>query len=83
MPLENILQYLDSEIAKLKQVRALLSATGKITARINEAGIKSATKPVRKAVKPIKKAAKRVLSPEARKAIADAQRRRWAAQKSK
>jgi hypothetical protein len=31
----------------------------------------------------VKKAKKRVLSPEARKRIADAQRKRWAAQKAK
>jgi len=83
MSVENILQYLDTEIAKLKQVRALLSATGKVTARINKVGIKSSAKPAKKTAKPAKKATKRVLSPEARKSIADAQRRRWAAQKSK
>ncbi len=76
MPTEHILQYVEAEIAKLKQVRALLSATGKVTARISKAGIKPAAKPA-------KKNNRRPLSQEARKAIADAQRRRWAAQKSK
>jgi hypothetical protein len=85
MSIENILAQLDAEIARLSQVRNLLSATGKVEAKITS--VKG--KPGRKARVTGKSSAKgatkvkRVLSPEARKAIADAQRRRWAAAKAK
>jgi len=84
MAIDSILAQLDAEIARLKQVRNLLSATGKVDAKIT-AVKQSPTKKTRgKAAKTTAKTGvKRVLSPEARKAIADAQRRRWAAQKSK
>jgi hypothetical protein len=85
MSIESILAPLDAEIARLTQVRNLLSATGKVEAKItavkgkpgrkSRSNGKSSTKPATKV--------KRILSPEARKAIADAQRRRWAAQKAK
>lgn len=74
MGIEAILAQIDTEIAKLTQVRNLLAGTGKITARLTGEKITRAAKGGRK---------KRVLSPEARKRIADAQRRRWAAQKAK
>jgi hypothetical protein len=87
MAIDSIIAQLDAEIARLKQVRNLLSATGKVEAKISAAKGKTNTKKSRgKAGKPGPKAkttAKRVLSPEARKAIADAQRKRWAAQKAK
>ena len=85
MAIEGIIAQLDAEIARLKQVRALLSATGKVEAKITAAKGTSTKKTRGKAkVAPkAKGAVKRVLSPEARKAIADAQRRRWAAQKTK
>jgi hypothetical protein len=76
MTLDSILLAIDSEIARLTEAKRLLSAAG-------------TTKPARKSssrvAKPaVKKAQKRrTLSPEARKRIAEAQRRRWAAQKSK
>jgi hypothetical protein len=84
MAIESIIAQLDSEISRLKQVRNLLSATGKVEAKIS-AVKKPARKTRGKAAKstPKKKVVKRVLSPEARKAIADAQRKRWAAQKAK
>jgi hypothetical protein len=84
MAIETIVAQLDAEIARLKQVRNLLSATGKVEAKITAAKIKPVKKPKGKIAKtpPVAKKVKRVLSPEARKAIADAQRRRWAAQKS-
>jgi hypothetical protein len=85
MAIENIIAQLDAEIARLNQVRSLLSATGKVDAKIT--AVKStSTKKVRgKATAGLKAkgSVKRVLSPEARKAIADAQRKRWAAQKAK
>ena len=77
MAIDSILAQIDSEIARLTQVRALLAGTGRVTASATERSAKrgSAKKTA------VKKA--RVLSPEARKRIAEAQRRRWAAQKAK
>ena len=72
MAIESILAQIDSEIARLTQVRSLLAGSGSLTAT------------ERKTRKSSAKARKtRVLSPEARKRIADAQRKRWAAQKAK
>jgi hypothetical protein len=86
MAIESILTQIDAEIAKLKQVRSLLASTGKVAVEVTEPTTKKAGK-AGKAVKaaPAGKKAKkrRVLSPEARKRIADAQRKRWAAQKAK
>lgn len=72
MAIESILAQIDSEIARLTQVRSLLAGSGSSTATQRK-NRKSSAK-ARKA---------RVLSPEARKRIADAQRKRWAAQKAK
>jgi len=68
----SILAEIDAEIARLRQVRALLAGSGKVTHKLNglRAGRTSAPRK------------KRNLSPEARKRIADAQRRRWAAQRA-
>jgi hypothetical protein len=82
MAIDNILAQLDAEIARLTQVRNLLSATGKVEAKITAVKVKTPKKKPVKSATGVKKA-KRILSPEARKAIADAQRRRWAAQKAK
>jgi hypothetical protein len=65
MTIANIIEELDAEIARLQQVRALLS-NGR------GAGPGGSTGTVRR---------KRVLSAEAREKIAAAQRKRWAAQK--
>jgi hypothetical protein len=85
MAIDNIIAQLDAEISRLKEVRNLLSATGKVEAKIT--AVKgTSTKKARGNAKTGPKAkatVKRVLSPEARKAIADAQRKRWAAQKAK
>lgn len=62
MSINDLLASIDSEIARLKQARALLAGIG---------GGKSAP-----AIKP-----KRKMSAAARKRIADAQRKRWAAVK--
>jgi hypothetical protein len=86
MAIDSILAQIDEEIAKLKQVRALLATTGKVATKLAERKTKEAlVKPakVAKAAKTAKTKKRRVLSPEARKRIADAQRKRWAAQKSK
>ncbi len=80
MVIENILAQLDEEIARLQQVRNLLATTGKVKTSTPVANAKPGKKAA--GVEPKAKKAKRVLSPEARKAIADAQRKRWAAQKA-
>ena len=67
MDANSIIAALDTEIERLNQARALLSKSDNSTASVIQA---RASKPGR--------AAKRVLSPEARKRIADAQRKRWA-----
>ncbi len=75
MAIDSILAQIDSEIARLTQVRGLLSNTGKVSTSINRLAANKA---------PAKRARKRrVLSADARKRIADAQRKRWAAQRAK
>jgi hypothetical protein len=75
MAIESILAQIDEEIAKLEQIRSLLATTGVAT--------KAVTAPkAKKAAAKVKGQKRRTLSPEARKRIADAQRKRWAAQKA-
>jgi len=74
MAIDSIVAQIDAEIARLTQVRALLATTGKLATKLTAVKTKGAAGKTRK---------KRVLSPEARKRIADAQRKRWAAQKAK
>jgi hypothetical protein len=74
MSIDSILAQIDAEIARLTQVRSLLSSTGKTPALTERKAKKAPAK--------VKGPKKRVLSPEARKRIADAQRKRWAAQKA-
>jgi len=81
---EAIIALIDEEIDRLTKVRALLSKTSKIAAKLAARGIKTNIDPATLKGKAQAKAKKaRVLSPEARKRIAEAQRKRWAAQKSK
>jgi hypothetical protein len=68
MSLNDILSTLDADIARLQQARALIASDGS-----RARGRKPATK------RPAK--AKRTISAAGRKAIADAQRKSWAAQK--
>jgi hypothetical protein len=75
MEIKNILAQIDSEIARLNEARSLLATIGTTA---NKAGHKT-TRTAAKA-KPRKK---RVLSAAARKRIADAQRKRWAALRAK
>ena len=78
MGVSEILASVDREIALLKQVRALLVGTAAATP------VKKQSKASKVTTKPAKKAAakkKRRLSPEGRKRIADAVRRRWEAQR--
>jgi hypothetical protein len=73
MAIDSILAQIDSEIAKLTQVRSLLAGSG----------VSSSTTGRKTRKAPVKAKKSRVLSPEARKRIADAQRKRWAAQKAR
>jgi hypothetical protein len=68
MSLNDILSTIDADIARLQQVRALLTGSGK--------GGRG-----RKSVTMLSARPKRTLSPEGRKRIAEAQRKRWAARK--
>lgn len=76
MAIDSVIAQIDAEIARLNQVRSLLTGTGKSTAATHNGRAKKSTsgRTTRR---------KRVLSPEARKRIADAQRKRWAAQKAR
>ena len=73
MSIETILAEIDAEIARLTQVRSLLAGSRTVTS----------SAPKSKTSKAPGKKKKRVLSADARKRIADAQRKRWAAQKAK
>jgi undecaprenyl pyrophosphate synthase len=78
MSVSEILTSVDREIALLKQVRALLVGT------TSASPTRKQTKVSKAAAKPAKKAGakkKRQLSPEGRKRIAEAVRRRWEAQR--
>jgi hypothetical protein len=81
MALSDILASIDREIGQLQQARALLSG-GAAPAAKKKAGRpkKAATKAAPAAAKPAKEK-KRNLSPEGRTRIAEAVKRRWAAQK--
>jgi hypothetical protein len=70
METKQMLAAIDEEIARLTHARNLLAGHNA------GAGRRSGKPALSKAV-----GVKRVLSPEARKRIADAQRKRWAAQK--
>ena len=78
MAIESILVQIDAEIARLKEVRSLLAGIGTVATKVTKPKAKKAAAKVK-----AKGKKKRVLSPEARKRIADAQRKRWAAQKAK
>lgn len=73
MEVSRILAEIDSQIAKLQQARALLA--GIEPAKRGPGRPKSLTSLAKSPTPGVK----RVLSPEARKRIADAQRKRWAA----
>jgi hypothetical protein len=81
MALSDIIASIDREIAQLQQARALLSGTvapvaKKKAGRPRKVDVKAAPAVVKTAAKK-----KRNLSPEGRKRIAEAVKRRWAAQK--
>ena len=74
MTIDSILAQLDSEIARLTKVRSLLANSAKTAPKFADHKVAKVKTKRRK---------KRVLSADARKRIADAQRKRWAAQKAK
>lgn len=79
MTIENLLAQIDAEIANLQRAKAILTGTGlAATKRRPGRPPMSAQDKVASAI-PKKK--KRKLSPEGRARIAEAARRRWAAQK--
>ena len=87
MGVSEILATIDQEIAQLQQARALLSGVPAPAAkkkagrpRKSVAAAKKAVVIASTAAKPAKK--KRKLSAEGRKRIADAVKKRWAAQKA-
>ncbi len=83
MDVNRILSELDSEIARLQQIRAALSGVAGSAATASAAprrgrpkGSKNATTVAKTTASVSKK--KRQLSPEGRKRIADAMKKRWA-----
>lgn len=80
MAIDSVIAQIDAEIARLTQVRSLLANAGTSAVVVQNGKAKKAAKAPAKAAKTRKK---RVLSAEARKRIADAQRKRWASQKTK
>jgi hypothetical protein len=74
MATDSILAQIDSEIARLQQARKLLADLGITTKSAGRKAVKTAT------AKPAKK---RKISAEGRKRIAEAQRKRWAAERAK
>lgn len=78
MEVSRILSEIDAQIVKLQQARALLAGSGSSPVAVK----KSVGRPRKASGAAVTKQAstsgKRNLSPEARKRIADAQKRRWA-----
>lgn len=82
MGVSEILATIDHEIAQLQQARALLSGGAEPAAKKKAGRPKKAAAVVAVAAKPAKKKKKRNLSPEGRRRIAEAVKKRWAAQKA-
>jgi hypothetical protein len=70
---KDIISQIDNEIARLQQARSLLAG---LSTNKRGSGAPASANPIQPKPK------KRTLSPAARKRIADAQRKRWAAQKA-
>ena len=79
MALKEVIALIDAEIAALKEARALLAAGSAVTVAKRKAGRPPKVQPGTTATPKRKK--KRNLSPEGRARIAEAARKRWAAQK--
>ena len=81
MAISDILASIDPEIAQLQQARALLGGGAALAAKKSAGRPKKVTVVTPAAAKPAKKQ-KRHLSPEGRKRIAEAVKKRWAAKKA-
>ena len=79
MALQDVVDLLDAEIAKLERARALLAAVPTVEEIEPKRGRASETADVSSV--PVKRKKKRHLTPEGRARIAAAVKRRWAAQK--
>lgn len=77
MAIDSVIAQIDAEIARLNQVRSLLSSAGRTSTATHNGRAKKS------AVKSTGKRKRRVLSADARRRIAEAQRKRWAAQKAR
>ena len=82
MGVSEILATIDHEIAQLQQARELLSGAAAPVAKKKAGRPKKVVAVADIAAKPSKKKKKRNLSPEGRKRIAEAVKKRWAAQKA-
>ncbi len=79
MALKDIVSLIDAEIATLKEARALLAAGSAVTVAKRKPGRPPKVQPDTPKVATRKR--KRKLSPEGRARIAEAARKRWAAQR--
>jgi hypothetical protein len=80
LAISEVIAHVDAEILKLQQVRAMLlggSTPAPKAGRGRPKGSKNATT-IAAAAAPVSAKSKRKLSPEGRKAIADAMKLRWA-----
>ncbi len=80
MAISDILASIDHDIAQLQQARALLSGGAAPAAKKTAGRLKKIVAAAPVAPKPAKK--KRNLSPEGRKRIVEAVKKRWAAKKA-
>lgn len=80
MALNEVIAHIDAEIAKLQQAKALLTGATGAEAAVAKSGRgrPKGSKNTKGAAAAPAKEGKRKLSPEGRKAIADAMKRRWA-----
>lgn len=78
MALKDVIEQIDQEIAKLQQARALLAGTDEVAPRATRGRPKGSAKVKAEGETAAPSKSKRKLSPEGRKAIADAMKRRWA-----
>ena len=77
MAMNDLVALIDAEIAKLQEVRKLLATVSVVNAVPAKRG-----RPAKEKVEPVKpKGKKRNMTPEGRARIAEAVKRRWAAQK--
>ena len=78
MAMTEVLLKIDEEIAKLQQARALLAGVGAAQVKAGRGRPKGSKNVASVATPAAAKKRKRQLSPEGRKAIADAMKKRWA-----